>query len=149
MNLDQLRLLMQVADAGSLSRAAALHGTLQSVISRRLSAFERQCGGRLFNRTGRGVTLTELGERMLPRARTLVLEADQLAQDIRGTAGVPVGEVRFGTLASLSHPLVTRLFTTAKEQYPGVHLRVYEGSGGQLEEWMASGQIDIAAMIPR
>lgn len=147
MDLDKLRLLMQVADAKSFSKAAALHGTLQSVLSRRISALERECGGRLFHRTGRGVALTELGERILPRARALVLEGEQLANDIRNAAGVPVGEVRFGTLSSLASPLVRRLFVSAREQFPGIRLRVYEGSGGQLEEWIATGRIDIATVF--
>jgi len=143
-DLDKLKILLQVAEAKSLSKAAALHGTLQSVLSRQVSALERECGGRLFHRTGRGVTPTELAERILPRVRALVLEGEQLANDLRGAAAAPVGEVRFGTLSSFSHPLVTRLFVSAREQFPGIRLRVYEGSGGQLEEWVATGRIDIA-----
>jgi LysR family nitrogen assimilation transcriptional regulator len=66
MDLAGLRLFVQVAEAGSLSRAATGLETTQPAISRRIAAFEQAWGGRLFHRTGRGVMLTDLGERVLP-----------------------------------------------------------------------------------
>jgi Bacterial regulatory helix-turn-helix protein, lysR family len=48
---------------GSFSKAAIARRTVQSHISRQISDLERECGARLFRRTGRGVVLTDLGER--------------------------------------------------------------------------------------
>src|ERR1700722_5131040 len=73
MDLRQLKTFVEVADSGSYARAATVGGPAQSALSRQLSALERGLGGRLFHRNGRGVVLTELGERMLPRARALSL----------------------------------------------------------------------------
>jgi len=148
LDFDSLRLLIQVADAGSLSKAAVIRGTRQSVISRRISALERELGARLFERTGRGVALSEMGARALPRVRALLMEGDQLVTDARGTFAMPVGEVRIGLLTSLVHPLIGRVFRIARQRFPGIHLRVYEGSGGQLAEWIATGRVDIA-LLPR
>lgn len=144
MDFEKLKLFTQVADAGSLSRAALIHDLEQSVISRQISSLERQCGGRLFHRTGRGVLLSELGERFLPRARALLVEAEQLENDMRRNAGIPVGEVRIGILASKAHPLVGMLFGLARKRFQKVRLRVFEGTSGQLDEWIATGRIDLA-----
>ncbi|NPC58317.1 LysR substrate-binding domain-containing protein [Caenimonas soli] len=147
MNIEKARVFLQVAASGSLSRTAVMLDTQQSVISRSISAFERDIGGALFHRTGRGVTLTELGERLVPRIRALVLEADQLAEEIRGTAGLPGGDVRVGILPSMSHPLVTQLFQEVRQRYPAIRLRIDEGSGGQLAEWVANGSVDMAILF--
>ena len=81
MDLKGVRAFCAVADGGSFSRAAASLGLAQSVLSRQVSALEGELGGRLFHRTGRGVQATELGLALLPRARTLLAEADQLVTE--------------------------------------------------------------------
>ena len=69
-----LKLFLEVADLGSFSKAAVARRTVQSHISRQISELERECGARLFRRTGRGVVLTDLGERIAPRVRTWLAE---------------------------------------------------------------------------
>lgn len=53
-DLSKLAMFLDVAGAGSLTRAAQLSGTAPPVLSRRLSALEDEIGGALFVRTGRG-----------------------------------------------------------------------------------------------
>lgn len=144
--LAQLRLFVQVAELGSLTKAAVMLDTAQPAISRQISMLEHQCGGRLFHRTGRGVALTELGQRILPRVKALLLESRQLQEDIRATASVPSGEVCIGILPSLSLPLIERLYSATRERFPGINLRILEGSTGQVDEWLVSGRIDIALL---
>jgi DNA-binding transcriptional LysR family regulator len=146
MNSEQLRLFVQVAEHGTLTKAAIAANSLQSVISRQLGALEKECGGRLFYRTGRGVTLTELGAAFLPRVREFLTQLDQLAEDMRSFAEVPAGDVRFGILPALSDPMVSMLYRQAREQHPLVRLHLFEGSNGQLEEWVATGRVDMALL---
>ena len=70
------RIFLRVADAGSLSKAAAALAVPQSLVSRAISHLERQCGERLFVRTGRGVVLTEFGAQILARVTRLAADAD-------------------------------------------------------------------------
>ncbi len=49
-----LKLFIDVAELGSLTKTAQLYRTTQPHISRQISGLERECGGRLFQRTGRG-----------------------------------------------------------------------------------------------
>ena len=144
LDLARLRLFVQVAEVGSLTKAAVMLDTAQPAISRQIGQLEREWGGRLFHRTGRGVALTELGLRILPRAKALLAQAGELAEDIKGTAGVPSGDVRIGLLPSLSQPLISLLFRRTRTSFPKLRLHVYEGSTGQIEEWLATDRIDIA-----
>ena len=58
------KLFVDAAELGSLSKVAVAYGTSQPHISRQIGELEQECGGRLFQRTGRGVVLTEFGQRI-------------------------------------------------------------------------------------
>jgi DNA-binding transcriptional LysR family regulator len=140
------KLFIDVSELGSLTKAAATHETTQPHISRRIGELERACGGRLFQRTGRGVVLTELGRRIAPRIRNWITQTEQLANDIQATAGTPVGTVRMGILPSTAHPLVSALYHRLKQRYPLIQLIVREGQGAQLETWLDNGDVDLAIL---
>jgi len=69
------QVFLRVAAAGSLSKGATALAMPQSMVSRAITHLERQCGERLFVRTGRGVVLTEFGAQLLPRMARLALDA--------------------------------------------------------------------------
>ena len=75
MDFAQLDLFARVASLGSLTKAAVVLDSTTSAISRQLTMLEKEWGGQLFHRTGRGVTLTELGKKVLPKVESLLLEA--------------------------------------------------------------------------
>lgn len=140
-------LFAKVAELGSLSRASAALDVPQSVVSRHIAQLETESGSRLFRRTGRGVVLTELGERIYPRVKALIREAEQLADDIRTSRGVPMGEVRIGLLPSTVALLAGPLFAQARQRFPEVQLHITEGSSAQLEEWLNEGRLDLALLL--
>src|SRR5205823_952564 len=140
------KLFIDAAEMGSLSKVAVVYGTSQPHISRRISELEREYGGRLFQRTGRGVAMTELGQRIAPQIRAWLTSTQQLANDVRTSAGTPIGTVRIGSLPSTAHPLVTTLYYRLKKRYPLVQLAVREGQGAQLENWLEDGSVDLAIL---
>jgi LysR family transcriptional regulator, nitrogen assimilation regulatory protein len=140
------KLFLDAAEFGSLSKVALAYGTSQPHISRQISALEHECGGRLFERTGRGVVLTELGQRIAPKVRAWMISTDQLANDVRTSTGTPIGKVRIGSLPSTAHPLVSTLYKRLKERYPLIQLAVREGQGSQLENWLEDGSVDLAIL---
>jgi LysR family transcriptional regulator, nitrogen assimilation regulatory protein len=140
------KLFIDAAEFGSLSKVALVYGTSQPHISRQISELEQECGGRLFQRTGRGVVLTELGQRVAPKVRAWMASTDQLANDVRTSAGTPIGKVRIGSLPSTAHPLVSTLYKRLKEHYPLIQLAVREGQGAQLETWLEDGSVDLAIL---
>jgi LysR family transcriptional regulator, nitrogen assimilation regulatory protein len=140
------KLFLDAAEFGSLSKVAMAYGTSQPHISRQISELEQECGGRLFERTGRGVVLTELGQRITPKVRAWMVSTDQLANDVRTSAGTPIGKVRIGSLPSTAHPLVSTLYKRLKERYPLIQLAVREGQGSQLENWLEDGSVDLAIL---
>jgi LysR family nitrogen assimilation transcriptional regulator len=141
------KVFIDAAEFGSLSKVAVAHGTSQPQISRLINELEQECGGRLFRRTGRGVQLTEFGERIAPRIRAWIASTEELASDIRTAAGTPIGNVRIGSLPSTAYPLLTTVYARLKQQYPLVQIAVREGQGAQLETWLDDGSVDLAILF--
>ncbi|MFM0289084.1 LysR family transcriptional regulator [Paraburkholderia megapolitana] len=147
MDREIFKLFVEVAELGSISRVAALRQTVQSNISRQIAEFERECGGRLFERTGRGVKLTGFGERIIPRIRAWIADTDQLFNEIQTSSGAPFGEVRIGILPSTAHPLITTLCERINSSYPDIRLNVRESQLGEVETWLDSGRVDLAILF--
>lgn len=147
MDLADFRLFSQLAELGSLTRACATLGAAQPALSRRLAQLERQCGGPLFHRTGRGLALTTLGERLLPRVRALLTDAEAIADAARQPAAALAGKVNVGVTPSTALPLVPLLYQRCRERMPEVTLNIAEGLGGQVDEWLSSGRVDVATLF--
>lgn len=146
MDYAKWKLFIDAVERGSLSKVATAHGTSQPHVSRLIGELEQMCGGRLFQRTGRGVVLTELGQRIAPKVRAWLASTEQLTNDIHTSAGTPIGTVRIGSLPSTAHPLVTTLYYQLRERYPLIQLMVREGQGAQLETWLEEGSVDLALL---
>lgn len=142
-DLTRLHIFQTVAIEGSFTLAAAVLGLPQPSISRQIAKLESECGGRLFLRTGRGVRLSDLGERVLPMMQSILNDAQALSEEVNSTSRVPTGEVRIATLPSLYLTLVVPLFFAIRKRYPGILLHVFEGSAGQIDQWVAAGFVDI------
>jgi len=143
-DLNKWRVFLAIAELGSFTRAAIFLDCNQSLLSRQVNALERECGARLFTRTGRGVELSEIGQRLSPQVRALLCGAQLLEADIRSNVLEPLGRVTLGVLPSIGPTLVSRLFPEIRSRYPGVRLKILEGSSGQVEEWLADARVDIA-----
>src|SRR5690242_261699 len=138
-DLAGLRLFVRIAESGSLSKTAQMLQTTQPVISRQIAAVESAWGGRFFHRTGRGVILTELGERALPRARELLEQADLLAAQIHGNVASPGGVVRIAALPSVASIIAPPLLENIRHRKSDVRVEIAEGDTGQIEEWHTAG----------
>jgi DNA-binding transcriptional LysR family regulator len=145
-DLHKWRAFIAIAELGSLTRAALFLDSNQSLLSRQINALERECGSRLFKLTGRGVELSDIGQRLFPQVRALLEAAEQLEVEIRGEVREPTGRVTVGSLPSIANPLVGRLFTEMRERHPAVKLKILEGSSGQVEEWLSDARVDIAIL---
>lgn len=82
LELRHLRVVCVVADAGSLSRAAAQLGISQPALTAQLQRIERRLGGALFSRGNDGVRLTDVGNYVVRAGRVVLGEADRLAEGV-------------------------------------------------------------------
>ncbi len=142
-DLSRLNIFISVAKSGSLKAASMALGIPQPAISRQIARLEADCKGRLFDRTGRGMVLTELGARTLPLVERVLSEADLLTESINNTGGEPFGDVRIGILPSLYRYVAVPLFFKMRERHSGIRLQFFEGSSGQIDNWLVAGMLDL------
>lgn len=146
MDLKKLHHCVVVADLGSFTRAASLLAVPQSVLSRQVRDIEGTIGLALLRRTGRGVLLTEAGERILPSLRFLVAEGHRILEDAHRIQTAPTGIIRLGVLTTLGPVLLTPFLNLACERLPGIRIHVVEGLTDHLDELLVSGRLDIALL---
>lgn len=145
MELGSLRVFVRAAELESFSKAAVSLGLAQPSVSRTIGDLEREWDGPLFYRTGRGVALSELGAEALKKARFLLREADQAAEDLKAFSRLPSGIVSLGLQGSIVEPTIPELVNQLRAHAPGIRLQVYEGFSDQVERWLSEGLIDIGA----
>lgn len=97
MDIAALKAFIAVAENSSFSLAAEQLFLTQPAISKRVSALENELEIRLFDRIGRGVSLTEAGQALLPRARGILLDLEDSVRALSNLSGKVHGTLRFGT----------------------------------------------------
>ena len=144
---DRWNVFVKAAELGSFSRAANFFNLPQSNVSRQIALLEEELGARLFHRNGRGVALSEVGQRLLPRLVDLVDQADRLTDQVLTEGQIPIGEVRVGLLPWCVPLLATPIFRSVRSRFPQVELHFCEAASSQLNEFLEQGRIDIATLL--
>jgi len=138
-----LKAAIMVASHGSFLRAAISMGMSQSQLSRQVAALEAHLQQKLFHRHGRGVALTDFGQRIMPRIQSLIAELEAFEALARDARALLSGDVAVGVIPLVSRHLASSLVRRLQSTHPGIRLRMLEAYSGQIEEWLSSGRIDI------
>lgn len=144
MELRQLRYFLTAVEAGSLSKASSILGIAQPALGRQIRQLEEDIGAALFYRHGRGVRLTAEGERFHAAIAPLVRDLFQARDEMRASAGIPRGDVALGLPPSLSSSIGAELVMNVRRDHPDLRLHVVDGFSGFVNEWLASGRVDMA-----
>src|SRR3954469_10734762 len=124
MDLRQLTTFVQVADLGSLSKAAERLRIAQPALSRQIRLLEEELKVTLFTRHGRGMVLTPAGELLRGRASGILRQVEEARADLMEEAGAVRGRVVFGMPPTVGDVLATRLIERFLALHPEVRLRV-------------------------
>lgn len=124
MDWDDWRLFLAVATAGSMSGAARAIRVGQPTLSRRIGLMEERLDGPLFVRRAEGVTLTPLGERLLPAAQRMADFASDATRIAAGGERRPEGRVRIAAPPGLAFDFVAPVAGILRRAAPGIRLEV-------------------------
>lgn len=139
----QLRYFLKIAQMSSLSKAAEELDMSQSGLSRHLSSLEAYLGKPLFSRTGRGVTLTEAGSKLVEAAEPAYQRIDTILEQLREKEGVTEGSLRIATIHTLSYYFVSDLLVRFVSQHERVNLSVLARSSPGVVDLVEKGKADI------
>ena len=115
---------MQVAETGSLSRAAEALDLSNAAASRHLSALESRLGARLVERNTRRLYLTDTGQEFFSRAKTVLADLKDAESAVNATALNPTGTLRVTASLSFAMHHVAPLLREYTQRYPNVTVQV-------------------------
>jgi LysR family hydrogen peroxide-inducible transcriptional activator len=146
MELHQLRYFCAVADTASFSRAAEKCHVSQPSLSQQIQKLESELGGRLFDRLGRSVRLTDLGEAFLPRARSVLHELSSAKDELTERLQSEAGPVVIGAIPTIAPYWLASRLATFSRKFPKVHLTIAEEITPVLLERLRAGSVDLAVL---
>ena len=123
-HLGAIRTFVEIADQGSLTRAAEALDLSRAMVSRHLEGLERWLGARLLHRTTRRVSLSDAGQEVLPRLRQML----ELASDVQAVAGArrtePAGRLRITTSLSFAVSSLAQSIVEFQARYPRIEVEL-------------------------
>jgi DNA-binding transcriptional LysR family regulator len=142
LDLELLRSFVSVVDSGGFTRAGERVHRTQSTVSQQIKRLEDNLGQQLLNRTGKDVTPTEAGERLLSYARRLL----SLAEEARDVLARPANEgaVRLGIPEDFAAYRLTKLLASFSRARPGLRLDVRADQSIYLRRDLDRGELDLA-----
>lgn len=140
----QLQALLAVADQGGFTAAARHLQMSQSAISHAVAALEKALQVELLVRSARGVQLTDVGRRVVEHAREVLRHKALMRQEAESAGGLRDGAVTVGSFGpTASRQLLPPLLQHFRHRYPGLEVRVLEGSDQEVEQWLREGRVDL------
>jgi len=144
MELRQLRYVEAVARHRHFTRAADELHVAQSALSHQVRRLEAELGAELFERTSRTVVVTEAGEAVARRARSMLAEVDGIRGEVDELRGLVRGRVSVGATLPAGELDVPRLLVRFSETFPGIEVDLHEGTAGDMRRYLAEDSVDAA-----
>jgi LysR family nitrogen assimilation transcriptional regulator len=143
MHLKQLEYFVHVAELGSFSKAAVVLDIAQPALSRQVRALEAELHEVLLLRNGRGVQLTEAGQRLLEHGHGILQMVAAAHHDLGAHRDQAVGQIVVGFPPSLARRLTLPLIDAFRAELPKARVVVIEGFSVHIAEWLGSGRVDL------
>ncbi|WP_180902349.1 LysR family transcriptional regulator [Martelella soudanensis] len=138
---DLLRTFLTIAKCGNLTVAAGRLNRTQSAISVQLRKLETGLGVTLFTRTSKGMALTAAGEKLLPKASSILADIRQASALFTNPLS---GSIRVGIPDDFDEFVLERALTGFARAHPGVEVQATSGCTSRYPFAVADGALDIA-----
>ncbi|WP_396221522.1 LysR family transcriptional regulator [Gemmatimonas sp.] len=149
MDTTLLRAFVETADAGSLSRAARHLALSQPSLTGQIQRLEAHLGTPLFDRHGRGVTLTEAGEALYPRARRILDEVRNTEDAVRREGAEGAGTLSVGAIPTVAPYVLPAAVQRLRARHTATRVELREDYSAVLAKLLLDGALDVViAALP-
>src|SRR5262249_54844433 len=143
MDLKRLRTFVAVAELSTVSKAALHLRISQSALSRQISDLEQEFGFKLFDRIGRRLVLTAVGEHLPGDCRSVLGHVGPLGERVellrRGDSGV----LKVAASPQMIESVLSRFLPRYAERFPNVHVKLTEALGHEQTAMLERGEVHI------
>ena len=140
--LQQIAYFLTAARAGSLSAAAEAHHIAQPSVSEQIRRLEDELGVTLFQRTNRGLRLTDAGRTFLPHAERIASSIDEATEAVRNTRDLVTGTVSLGTFSTAHYVFFSDVIADFRVAYPGVRVRIVGHNSVEVADAVRDGSLE-------
>jgi DNA-binding transcriptional LysR family regulator len=144
MDLLDMQYFVAVADAGSITEAAAALHVTQPTVSRRMIGLERRLGTQLLVRGNRQTALTEAGLVLRRRCDQILSSVGNTVEEVRSMSGGVSGVLSVGTIATAGSALLPPLIKMFRDAYPDVTYQLWRSQAPELFELFHRNVIEVA-----
>lgn len=143
MELRQLLYFLSLAELGSFRLASERVHVTQQAVSKSIAQLEARIGARLFERDGRRVRLTPVGELLLPHARQITAELKHFEHEHDAYRGSRSGRLAIGSTPTLLGSVVPEVLRGLHRKHPRLVIAVMSGDWNVLSERLLRGELDV------
>jgi DNA-binding transcriptional LysR family regulator len=143
LDLGQLEAFVQVAAHRSFSRAAESLQLTQPSVTARIQSLERELGEHLFERGGRGTSLTDAGAVFLPYAERILQTLRESREAIGDVRSLEAGNLRLGSALTVCTYVLPRILHSFHERYPRVEVSVRSGRSEQVLNMLLADEVQV------
>jgi DNA-binding transcriptional LysR family regulator len=147
LNVNRLRILIEVASRGSFSAAAEALSYTQASVSQQIAALEQETGVSLLERLPRGVRLTPAGEVLVEFAEGILARLHAAEAEMAAIAGLRGGQLRMASFPTAGATLMPLAIAIFRAQHPEVELTLSEGEPEDIAPRLYAGEFDIALLF--
>ena len=140
--------LRTVVRTGSFSKAADELGYTQSAMSQTIASLEQELGVRLLTRSRSGVRLTPDGEAVYPYIEQIIYRFETMQEKVREIKGLQTGQLRIGTLSSISVNWLPTIMQEFRKIHPGIDFIIQQGNYDDVESLVLSVAVDFGFVSP-
>ncbi|WP_297779211.1 LysR substrate-binding domain-containing protein [uncultured Roseovarius sp.] len=148
MNFRQLTYFIAVAEELHFGRAAERLDMAQPPLSRQIKQIEEELEAILFNRGRSAISLTQAGERLLERGRSILAQLEDTKLEVRRLGQGAEGRLRIGFVGSATFGILPNIIKSFRANYPEVNLSLNPMNNAQLHRALVSRELDVAFARP-
>lgn len=144
--IQRLRVLVEVAHRGSVSRAAEGLGLTQPTVSLHLKALNEALGVAVVERRGRGIRLTEAGLLLETHARRALAELERAQEALGAQRDLATGSLRVGAGVSIGTEVIPQVVRGFQDRHPSIEVELEVGSTGAIAELLKRGELHVGVV---
>ncbi|RUR68406.1 LysR family transcriptional regulator [Variovorax guangxiensis] len=148
MDTRQMRCVVAIAEAGSLTKAAERLGLAQPALTQTLNRLEKELGTPLFTRTRRGAALTDAGQAVIDDLRASLAYGDAATERARAMGAGRAGRLTIGFVTHAVYEVLPNALRRLRAEHPQLDVVLREMSNAEQVAALEGGRIDIALLHP-
>ena len=142
MNIQKYMAFVKTVEYGSFTKAADMLNYSQSGVSRMINDLEKEWKVVLLKRGKSGVKLTSDGMKLLPHAKSVCMEYENLQMEVDELNGLQAGLIRIGTFSSVATHWLPNIIREFQKAYPNIDYELLLGDYTEIETWISDGRVD-------